>query len=288
MPKIGLKGMYVAKYNVLNGVVSYTGGRKVSKLNEMSSSADGGGDANNYYADNGICASDSGSTNTGTVEYTTCGFRQEDFNFLLGVEEEEITIGEETVKELVYDDRSKPDYVGIGQIIQKGDGTTAKHRAIVFTKVKLNTPDESGKTKEDKIDWQPEEISGRYEPDDTKHHRWKRESTFSTEAAAEEYIEHCLNIISIGELSVSSAAGTEVGETKLTVTPAIVSGNSYKYIVMPAVGLPDYDDVLGGEYTSWDGSSDISAQNGHEILVVEVDAENKAKKAGKAVVVSNV
>ena len=35
----------------------------------------------------------------------------------------------------------------------------------------------------------------------------------------------------LGTLTVQSAAGTAVGATKLTVTPALTSGNSYKYKV---------------------------------------------------------
>lgn len=90
----------------------------------------------------------------------------------------------------------------------------------------------------------------------------------------------------LGELTVTSAAGTASGATKLTVSPTKASGNSYKYKTAASVTLPAYDEVCSAGYTGWDGTADITATTGQKILVVEVDSSNKAKKAGIATVTS--
>lgn len=78
-------------------------------------------------------------------------------------------------------------------------------------------------------------------------------------------------------LTVSSAAGSTTGKTKLTVTPALSDGDTYRYMggaQTPAVGA-----VLT-DWTVWDGTSDITAATGDILTVAEVDSANKAVKAG--------
>ena len=90
----------------------------------------------------------------------------------------------------------------------------------------------------------------------------------------------------LGELTVSSVAGTNTGDTKITVTPAKATENSYMYKTASTVTLPAYGEVLSTGYTVWDGTSDITATNGNQIAIVEVDASSKALKGGLATVVS--
>lgn len=84
-------------------------------------------------------------------------------------------------------------------------------------------------------------------------------------------------------LTVQSAAGTAVGATKLTVTPALTSGNSYKYKVSD-----EETTVEAGQnvrvWKSWDGKSDIVAESGKHIIVAECDKNYEALKAGSATV----
>lgn len=91
--------------------------------------------------------------------------------------------------------------------------------------------------------------------------------------------------INLKPLTVTSVAGTEVGDTKITVTPAIETGNSYKYATNPTVSIPQFGDDCSS-MTSWDGTSDITATTNNEIVIVEVDAHDLALKAGKTKVVS--
>jgi len=90
----------------------------------------------------------------------------------------------------------------------------------------------------------------------------------------------------LGALTVTSVAGTASGATKITVLPTLTSGNSYKYKTGSTLTAPTFNQLISGGYTNWDGSADITAVTGNSILIVEVDASGKAKKAGQATVVS--
>lgn len=91
----------------------------------------------------------------------------------------------------------------------------------------------------------------------------------------------------IGELTVNSVAGTSAsGKTKVTVSPSLSAGNSYKYKTASSVTVPEFGAECKSGYTAWDGISEITATTGNKILIVEVDANNKAVKAGSATVAS--
>lgn len=90
----------------------------------------------------------------------------------------------------------------------------------------------------------------------------------------------------LNNLTVSSSAGTASGDTAITVSPALTSGNSYKYKVADDVTLPAYGQSVRN-WTSWDGSSDITAATGKEICIVECDANYKAIKGGVATVTAH-
>lgn len=89
----------------------------------------------------------------------------------------------------------------------------------------------------------------------------------------------------LGNLTIVSAAGTESGTTKLTVTPGKESTNNvYKYKTDPT----NAPTVTYGQnvrtWSTWDGTSDITATTGHKITVVEADGTYKALNAGNATV----
>ncbi len=89
----------------------------------------------------------------------------------------------------------------------------------------------------------------------------------------------------LAELTVTSVGGTEAGDTKITVTPAITEGNKYKYKIADAEISVTYDQNVQ-LWTLWDGSSDITAESGKVITLVECTSEYKARGAGHATVVS--
>lgn len=88
-------------------------------------------------------------------------------------------------------------------------------------------------------------------------------------------------------LTVSSAAGTASGTTKLTVTPAKASGNVYKYKVADAASAVTYGQNVQ-TWTAWDGTSDVAAESGKTITVVEADSTYKAVASGTATVTAKV
>lgn len=84
----------------------------------------------------------------------------------------------------------------------------------------------------------------------------------------------------LGTLTVTSAAGTESGDTKITVNPAKENaGNVYKYKVAADALTVGYGQNLRN-WTSWDGKADIKATTGQKITVVECDGTYKALNAG--------
>lgn len=91
---------------------------------------------------------------------------------------------------------------------------------------------------------------------------------------------------SLGELTVTSAEGTTTGKTAITVEPEKAEANSYKYKVAANPTAPTYDAVCTSGYTNWNGTDEITATSGQKIVVVEVDSDNKAKRAGIATIVA--
>lgn len=89
---------------------------------------------------------------------------------------------------------------------------------------------------------------------------------------------------SLGSLTVVSAAGTAVGDTALTVSGhTMESGESYKYKTGDTAPSVAYGQNLKN-WTSWDGSSDITAATGKKITVAVVDANYRAQAAGNTTV----
>ena len=93
--------------------------------------------------------------------------------------------------------------------------------------------------------------------------------------------EHALDSLDV----TSSASSTTLGKTAITVSPELTSGNSYKYKVDTDMKLPAYNQNLR-TWSTWDGTSEITATTGKEICIAEVDADYRAVKAGIATVTS--
>lgn len=97
------------------------------------------------------------------------------------------------------------------------------------------------------------------------------------------------NISALNSLTVTSSAGTASGDTALTVSPSKATGNSYVYNVgTTAHALPSYGElVTGTDWTTWDGSSDITAATGKKLVLVELDANGRAVGTGTATVTAH-
>lgn len=194
MAGVGLSKCYAAKYTSTNGVVSYSDGTLIGKAIEFSTAIEAS-DNNNLYADNGIAESDS-SFAGGTLTIGTDDLLQDAAALILGITPSEITVGEDSVSELVYNDTINPPDLGYGTIIKKKvGGTSYKHRAVILSKIKFNIPENSATTQGEAIEWQTPSLTATIMRDDSTTHAWMREATFDTEAAADAYIKQVLNIV---------------------------------------------------------------------------------------------
>lgn len=91
------------------------------------------------------------------------------------------------------------------------------------------------------------------------------------------------NSSTLKTLTVSSAAGTASGTTKLTVTPAKAGGNLYKYKAAASATPVIYGQNVQ-TWTAWDGTADITAATGQVVTVVECGSDYKAVASGSATV----
>lgn len=87
-------------------------------------------------------------------------------------------------------------------------------------------------------------------------------------------------------LTVTSAEGSELGKTALTVAPQLVSPNNmYKYKTAASAATSVTYGMDVKTWTKWDGVSEIAATDTHHITVVECDQNYKAVASGDAVAV---
>lgn len=90
-------------------------------------------------------------------------------------------------------------------------------------------------------------------------------------------------------MSVSSTASTTTtGKTRISVGTTAGSGEGYVYQTGYSLIPPNEGTVLDGTaWTTWDGSAEIAATSGMDIVVAVIStAKKKATHAGKTVVVS--
>lgn len=191
MATVGLSRPYVAKYSASpEGVVSYSASMILGKAIAFSSSIEASSD-NNLYADNGIAESDNTFSN-GTFSINTDDLSQEASALILGITPSTVTIGEEEVAELVYNNNTNPPDLGFGAVIKKKKGGAIKWRAVILPKVKFNIPEDAATTQGEAIEWQTPTIEGIIMRDDAEDQNWKREAVLDTELKARAYIEHYL------------------------------------------------------------------------------------------------
>lgn len=91
------------------------------------------------------------------------------------------------------------------------------------------------------------------------------------------------NSNTLKSLTVTSAAGTASGTTKLTVTPAKASGNLYKYKAAASATPVVYGQNVQ-TWTAWNGTDDITATAGQVVTVVECGSDYKAVGSGNTTV----
>lgn len=88
------------------------------------------------------------------------------------------------------------------------------------------------------------------------------------------------------KLTVISSAGTSTGHTIITMSPQLDDGDSYIYKLGTDLSMPGFFDVCDSVngYAEWNGTDEIEAAAGNDILIVEIDESYKAIRAGKTTV----
>ena len=94
----------------------------------------------------------------------------------------------------------------------------------------------------------------------------------------------------VTSITVNSAAGTNVGGTKLTTTNTLGAGQKYVYKVGTSGAAPTigYHELADYSWTEWDGTSDIDvgvSANGKKATVAVLNASGKAEKSGSVTLV---
>lgn len=104
------------------------------------------------------------------------------------------------------------------------------------------------------------------------------------------YVKEPTRPATLALLTVTSAAGTNAGDSKITVTGhTLGSGESYKYqTAVSTAPTVDYGDTIGINWTALTSGNDITPEAGHtKIAVVLVNSSNKAIGYGSATIVTN-
>lgn len=196
MATIGLSKPYYAKYSYdeLTGKVTYSNGGLMGKLIEMTVEPEATDDSN-LYADNGIAESERAFVG-GNVSITTDHLTQEVSKAILGVTETTETVDgiDEDVKVLTFDDDMEQPELGFGDIIKTKKNGEVIWRVMILCRVKFSIPSENATTQGETIEWQTPELNGTLMKSEEGKHPWKKIADFKSEANAEKYIRHFLNI----------------------------------------------------------------------------------------------
>ena len=92
----------------------------------------------------------------------------------------------------------------------------------------------------------------------------------------------------LGELTVTSAAGTNVGGTKITTNHTLTANQKFVYKTGNTAPTIGYHESADYSWTQWDGSADINvgtALNGKKITVAVLDANGRAIMSGNTTLV---
>lgn len=173
---------YVAAYAASGGVVTYSEGMRLARGVSVSIAPEVA-DNNDFYADNVLAESVSGTFTGGTVTLTVDGLLPAAEEFIFGLPEA-ATVG--TVSVLKYGDAAQPPYIALGGLIRHQNEGVVTWSFAILTKMRFSLPTTEASTQEDSISWQTQSLEATIMRDDTAEHAWKMISAteYNTEAAA--------------------------------------------------------------------------------------------------------
>lgn len=191
----GFSKPYVGKYVNTNGTITYTDGTALARGVSASVSAETG-DNVNFYADNVLAESAGGVFTGATLTLVVDGLKETARKLIQGLPAETtVTVGNNSVKVLEYDDRQVIPYVGIGFIARYMEDGVTTYAPVFFTKAIFSVDGLEASTQEENIGFQTQELSATLMRDDSTNHRWRRlAEDQDTETDAENIIKYFLNI----------------------------------------------------------------------------------------------
>lgn len=175
----GFSKPYVATYTATEGVLTYSDAQVLARGVDVSISPESADD-NNFYADNVLAESASGTFTGGEVTLTVDGLLIAAERFIMGLP----ATGEDGWT--AYGDDQNAPNVGLGFIVRyMSDGVTT-FVPVVLAKVKFNQIALEAATQEEEIDWQTTELTATIMRGEDTNHNWKFiGADAATEAAAE-------------------------------------------------------------------------------------------------------
>lgn len=193
----GFGNIHVALYQADNGVVTYTGmrklGRSVSMTTDISTSDD-----NNFYADDRLAETETGSAFTdGSGTMTVDGLTADDEAFLMGLKAgNTVDVGGSgnNVETYAYGADMDPPYIGIGAVKKVQRDGKSYWKAFIMTKCRCKVLGDDATTQGDQIDWQTQDIDFTILRDDSAKNNWKiiPKKLFETENEAIAFIKKAL------------------------------------------------------------------------------------------------
>lgn len=276
-------------YNSNTGKVTYSGGMINPHAIEYTLTPEST-DNNPLYGDNQIIENDTPRFNGATLSLGIDELEQNVAEFILGVKIIQMSYGaDKTAKVTVYDDEQTPPFLGVGIIEEHQINDVNRYKAVIMCKAQFNNPESTATTRGESIEWQTKTIEGNVSrSDETSEngvHPWKTGAWFDSEAEAVTYLEYMLGVGTLGTLTIQSEAGSAEGQTEITVTPEKTGTNEYYYQIGTSLELPEYNADCSG-MTKWNGTDEINAESGQQILIVECEGTN-ARAAGIQTVTVN-
>lgn len=184
----GFSKPYVALYANNEGTISYTSGQVLARGVEVSMEIETSED-NDFYADNIVAESDSGSFVSGTLTLTVDGLLAAAEKLIMGLP----TAGSDGF--MPYDDDQEIPDVGVGFIRRvMSDGVTS-YIPYVFPRCTFQQIPVEAATQEAEIDWQTQELTANIQRAEDAKRTWQKVGAGeTTETAAEAKIKTALGI----------------------------------------------------------------------------------------------
>lgn len=184
----GFSKPYVAKYNNVNGAITYSDGQVLARGVEVSIEPETS-DMNRFYADNLEAETAGGYMTGGTLTLTVDGLLRQAQRLIMGLPEPDddgwIAFG---------DNQAQP-YVTVGFIVRYMSGGVTCYTPTIISKCMFDQVNITASTQEEEIDWQTQELTASILRADDANHNWKEEGeNYATEAEAEQALKAKLSI----------------------------------------------------------------------------------------------